>query len=1015
MALKERLGFTQEPLWLMDGSAFIFRGFYAFQNMQRSDGFPTNALFIVTRILLRLLREEKPRHFAFVLDGKGPTFRHDLFPLYKAQRAATPEPLVQQLEPIRRMVTALGLPLEVSDGCEADDCIASLAARYRDERPVVIIGADKDLKQCLHPNVVLWDPGAKEEKLTTLASFTAETGLTPAQWPDVQAVIGDTSDNIPGIPGVGPKTASKIFADFPTLEDIRDGFDRLPPNLQKKFEQHLDAMFLYRQLTTLAIDRCADLTPERLSVQPLDARTASTFLQEFELRALSRELAGMVRNGHVQVALPGDASAPMDTGAMAAPAAPSTPRPSDSGTPGSLFGEGGVPLPWDTDDAPRNDAEHTPAGATGAGGTLRGMPGTHTSQDDATAPAEAASRETGSPPAQSAIKAAPEAATDDASAKSAKGAKPVSEAQARKRALIQQASLFDQSTRRNDTVATCTDPRGLPPCQGRDIAVVPLCGDAARTCPPVSGTQNGSTSPVAFAVAVAGCEVQYSGPVQGLARHLASAKRIATPDVKALLRSHAIWRDIPGDRWFDLGLAAYLLDPEERDYGWPRLAARWGDMLDRSTDNPGLLALEMAQGMAGRLAGASLDTLMRTLELPLVPVLADMEEAGIAVDRTAFAAFLDEVQHELDRITQEVYKAAGGQFNIRSAQQLGELLFGTLGLPTVGKTRGGQATTSQDALEKLSGRHPVVDLILDFRKLEKLRSTYLEPLPKLVDAAGRIHSTFNQLATATGRLSSSNPNLQNIPARGDLGRRMRSCFTAAEGNLLVSADYSQIELRVLAHMSQDPTLLAAFREGADIHRRTAGLLYDTAPEDVTPDQRRNAKTINFGLIYGMGPQKLGQELRITVNEAKQFIERYFSRLQHLRNFYDNVEAAAREQGHVTTLAGRRRLLPEMHSENTQLRSQARRQAINTLIQGSAADIIKLAMLAAHDDPVLHGLKARLILQVHDELMLEVPEVNAQAAGERLALLMSEVRPGGVTLDVPLLVDWGAGKDWGSAH
>lgn len=1007
MALKERLGFTQEPLWLMDGSAFIFRGFYAFQNMQRSDGFPTNALFIVTRILLRLLREERPRHFAFVLDGKGPTFRHDIFPLYKAQRASTPEPLVQQLEPIRRMVAALGLPLEVSNGCEADDCIASLTARYRDERPVVIIGADKDLKQCLHPNVVLWDPGAKEEKITTFASFTEETGLSPAQWPDVQAVIGDTSDNIPGIPGVGPKTAAKVFSEFSTLEDIRDRFEELPPNLQKKFEQHLDAMFLYRRLTTLSTDRCKDLTLDHLSVRPLDARTASTFLQEFELRALMRELSGMVRNGQVQVLLPDDAvgseTASTPPAAMPPAAAPS----------GPLFGAGGIPLPWDTDDtagATRQTAPSEQMNAEEAGANAPTAAGAGRPSNAAPATSAPAMPTPGTLPA-STVPRVPEenaravstttAAADRSTAVSeAQAAKAA--AQEHKRALIRQANLFDQSERRADAVRPCADPGQLPPCAGREAAVVPLSG-------------NGGQEPPYFAVAVAGCEVRYTGPVAPLVRHLSSATRVAAPDVKALLRQHPAWRDIPNDRWFDLGLATYLLDPEERDYGWPRLAARWGDMLDRSTDNPGLLALEMAQRLAARISDASLEGLMRTLELPLVPVLADMEEAGIAVDRAAFAAFLDEVQRELDRLTQEVYRSAGGQFNIRSAQQLGELLFGTLGLPTMGKTRGGQATTSQDALEKLSGRHPVVDHILDFRKLEKLRSTYLEPLPKLVDASGRIHTTFNQLATATGRLSSSNPNLQNIPARGDMGRRMRSCFTAAPGNSLVSSDYSQIELRVLAHMSQDPTLLAAFREGADIHRRTAGLLYDTAPEDVTPDQRRNAKTINFGLIYGMGPQKLGQELRITVNEAKQFIERYFSRLQHLRAFYDNVEAAAREQGHVTTLAGRRRLLPDMHSENTQLRSQARRQAINTLIQGSAADVIKLAMLSAHADPVLHGLKARLILQVHDELLLEVPEGNAQAAGERLATLMSEVRPGGVTLDVPLLVDWGAGANWGSAH
>ena len=280
---------------------------------------------------------------------------------------------------------------------------------------------------------------------------------------------------------------------------------------------------------------------------------------------------------------------------------------------------------------------------------------------------------------------------------------------------------------------------------------------------------------------------------------------------------------------------------------------------------------------------------------------------------------------------------------------------------------------------------------------------------------GRIRTTFNQLATATGRLSSSNPNLQNIPVRGALGRRMRACFTAPEGKKLISADYSQIELRVLAHLSRDETLLVAFREGADIHARTASLLFDAPPSEITPDQRRNAKTINFGLIYGMGPQKLAQELKIPLSEAKAFMARYFERLQGLKHFYENVEEMAREQGYVTTLAGRRRPLPDIQAESQQARSLARRQAINTLIQGSAADIIKLAMLAVHGDETLRTLDAKLLLQVHDELLLEVPEAAAQEAGKRVAALMANVRPGGIVLDVPLKADWGAAENWGDAH
>lgn len=872
MSLKQRLGLTEEPIFLMDGSAFIYRGFYANRSMQRSDGYPTNALFVVSRILLRILREEQPRHFAFVLDGKGKNFRHKLFPLYKANRDATPEDLIRQIEPIERLVRTLGLCLEVSEGCEADDCIASLTARFSKERPVIITGADKDLRQCLAPGIYLWDPAAREEKLLSAEDFTTETGLAPAQWPDVQAVTGDASDNIPGIPGIGPKTAAKIFSQFPTLEAIRDGVDDLPPKLRDKVAPHLDAMFLYRQLTTLHTDCCAHLTLDDLAVRPMNVEGAAAFISEFELFSLRRELDAMAKEGRL------------------------------------AFGS--------------------------AGG-----------------------------------------AADD-----------------------RQLSLFDAAPAAAP-LPHVTDPADLPPCDDLPAAVVPL-----------NGARGGG-----LVVAAAGRECRYTGPLPALIRHLSRAAQLAAPDVKALLTADPSWEEIPPQIWFDLGIAAYLINPEERDYGWPKLAARWTEPLRISDSNPGLLALGMAATLAARLASAQLDALYQDLEMPLVPVLARMERQGVAIDDTAFAAFLHDVQSELDRLTEEVYKAAGGPFNIRSAQQLGEVLFTTLKLPTAGKTRGGQFSTSQDSLEKLAGRHPVVDAILEFRKLEKLRSTYLEPLPRLVDGSGRIHTTFNQTATATGRLSSSNPNLQNIPVRGPLGQRMRACFIARPGHVLVSADYSQVELRVLAHVSQDPTLLDAFRHGRDIHTSTAALIFDTPPDKVTPDQRRNAKTINFGLIYGMGAQKLAQELKITANEAKTFITHYFEHLSKLKEYYDGVENSAKELGYVTTLAGRRRILSDIHSQNAQAFALARRQAINTVIQGSAADIIKLAMLAVQADASLNEMRARLVLQVHDELLLEVPEAHGSIVGERVAACMEAVAPGGVHLDVPLLVDWGMGRDWGSAH
>ncbi len=919
MSLKQRLGLAAEPVFLMDGSAFIYRGFFANRNMQRSDGFPTNSLVVVSRVLLRILREERPRYFAFVQDGKGPNFRHEIFPLYKANRDATPEDLVRQLDPIHRMVRALGLRLEVSQGCEADDCIASLAARFAAEHPVIIVSGDKDLKQCLGPNVYMWDPASKEEKLVSEADFTAESGVTPAQWPDVQALIGDTSDNIPGVPGIGPKTARQIFSICPSLEDIRDHFVLLPPKMQAKLQAHLENMFTWRELTTLRRDFCPGVTLDDLRVRPLDAATCALLTEEFELFALRRELAALDRLQAAEADLPEEF---LDAGSI------------------------------------REDAQ--PAAGK-----------------------KAAAEQASLPLAQP----------------------------ARSGRATSQMSLLDAMPQ--ESAPALDDVSALPDCGDARVALIWAHGDREAPYLAVEGADGSSLG-----------EWQWKGPVAELARWLAPARTLVTADLKGMLTSASCWQFLAGRAGdcIDLGVAAYLLNPEENDYGWPRLSARWGAVLRHELESrgetapgPARLGLAMAQLFEQRMEKDGLLELFRCLEMPLLPVLAGMEQSGVAIDAAAFRAFLDDVQGRLDQLTAHVYELAGTQFNIRSAQQLGDVLFNGLGLPAPRKTKGGQASTSQQTLEKLAGQHPVVDSILQYRKLEKMRSTYLDPLPRLVDPQGRIHTTFNQKATATGRLSSSNPNLQNIPVRGPLGKRMRSCFIAGPGRLLVSADYSQVELRVLAHVSQDPALLEAFRNGEDIHARTAALVYDLPPDQVSPDQRRNAKTINFGLIYGMGAQKLAQELKISTTQAKDFIARYFERLQGLKEFYEGVEASARKHGFVTTLGGRRRLLPDINSASGQAAALARRQAINTVIQGSAADIIKLAMLAVARDERLRELDARLLLQVHDELLLEVPADAAEEAGALVARLMQDVCPAGKELSVPLLVDWGTGHDWGAAH
>ncbi len=991
MSLHARLNLSgqADPLFLVDGTSFLYRGFYGYPDLKRSDGLPTNAIFIVLRILLRILREERPKYLGFFMDGRGPTFRNEMFAPYKAQRPKMPEDMAVQIEPLREAVRLLGLSLTVSDGIEADDCIASLAAANQAERPVILVASDKDLKQCLTPSVYLWDPAGKAEKLTGVADFTAEYGIEPGQWPDLQALMGDSSDNIPGLPGVGPKTALKILHDFPTLEVLRageaEGDKRLPESFRKKLDGHMDDIFLYRELTRLKTDACDEIPLESLAVRPPEAERMAEFLRVYEFRSLLREMAALAR--------------PVVTES----------QPTSADYAG--------PAPW--------DATAFPGGAA--------TPSAKTAKSPRTTKARGAAQASLFPGA---------AVGSGDSAGMADAAGPVGLS----------AAAAPASDIPPLAVRHVADADALPDFSGRVVGLVPV-GEAAG-----QGLRIGIEGEEG--------EIAFTGPDEVLAKRLASAEVVAAPSWQSLLRRSPAWESVPLARWFDLGLAAYLLNPEDRNYSFEHLrlalflaADGAPDRMDAPTatheptesremdatgagasasetpgddgaatlpampadpgldepaphpDAQGLAALACRRALLRRLSGAGLGDLMRDLEIPLIPVLAAMERRGVRIDFAAFRSFLDEVSAEVEAHTKRIQELAGEPVNVRSSKQLSELLFKKLGLKPAGKTPGGALSTGSEALEKLAGQHPVIEEILAFRVQEKLRSTYLDPMPRLADAHGRLHTRFNQLATATGRLSSSGPNLQNIPIRGPQGARMRACFVASPGMLFVGADYSQVELRVLAHFSKDPALIDSFRNNEDIHARTAALLFDKTPAEVTGDERRGAKTINFGLIYGMGPQKLARELSITTNQAKEFIARYFEKLGGLKAFYDDVVREALSRGYVTTLAGRRRLLPELFSRNQQVQAQARRQAINTVIQGSAADVIKLAMLRVEKSPELAGFGARLLLQVHDELLLEAPEANAKAASDELARIMQTV----ARLDVPLKVDAGVGRNWAEAH
>ncbi len=1037
MSLRERLRFSTEPVFLMDASAYVFRSFYANQNMSRADGFATNVLFSVFRMLLKIIREEQPEYFAFILDGRGKNFRHQLYEAYKANRQATPEPLSAQIPPLCRGVQALGLFNTFSDNCEADDCIAALAARFSPTRPVVIIGADKDLRQCLNPNVYIWDPSNKEERLNSLAAFEAEYGFPPALWPDYQALIGDSSDNIPGVPGIGPKGAGTLIKDFGGLEELEKRLPAIPPALRKKLEGHFDEAYLCRRLTTLDLAVCPNIGLEDLRPRTPDGAELDAIFEEYGLRSLQRETSSMNRvfKSPPKLFPPTETETPPACAGWAEQLAQGASQASESSGQGVQGMQGGQ-LVQGTQGAGSNKAPgkgkaaakpaqgpaSLPLFANSAAGNPVANEGQDWAQGSLFSPAQ-----TGGALLlkQEELAALPRLTLNENTTHLRAFLAPLLEGKLTELALCTPAD-FDLEN---------AGPAVLAP-----VVLPPAVLDKPHFVPPVQ---------VELVAAHQGGAVLLTANSESALAHFCAelssllaqkpALRVLVPELKGLLgASPALGQLFEGPAFanaaLDLSLAGWLLSPEEYAYDWPRLSLRWGAEIaagqkgcpDASVAEaacslaaplPAPLAAIFALGrvFAERLGGLKLDPVLRELEQPLVPVLAGMQNAGIGIDKAAFAAFLQETEKELEALTGKIHDLAGMPFNIRSSRQMGEVLFDVLKLPKSGKTQGGQNSTSQEALEKLLGKHPVIEAILEYRVLEKLRSTYLDPMPRLADAAGRLHTTFNQNATATGRLSSSNPNLQNIPVRGEHGPRMRACFRAAPGKLLVSADYSQIELRVLAHLSQDANMLGAFQRGEDIHASTAALLYGVEQAQITPDQRRNAKTINFGLIYGMGAQKLGRELGISLKEAKEFMERYFSKLTGLKRYFERIEAEAKEHGFVSTMTGRRRPCPEIFSANQQLQSRARRQAINTCIQGTAADIIKLAMLAVAGDPALKALQATLVLQIHDELLLEAPAENAKAVGQRCAELMGAVKPGGVELAVSLAVDWGTGENWAQAH
>ena len=852
-------------LYLIDGHNVLYRTFFGLPRLSAPDGSPTNVVLGTARILLKILREEKPFAIAAVFDSPGTTPRHELFPEYKANRLKVPEELLAQVPVVKEVVDALGVPRIEVPGAEADDIIGTLS-RLAEERgmEVVIISSDKDLYQLVSKKVRIRD-GLKER--TVGVEQVLETfGVGPERVAELLALAGDPSDNIPGVPGIGEKTASGLIREFGTVENLLAHTDRLKGKQRERIEKNA------------------------------------------EMARLCRQLAEIDRN---------------------------------------------VPLPWGIDElAPRGIQQEKIAGLFRQLGFRKLL-----EELDPAPPALPYADPGKRPP--------------------------------RERGRAERAG---------DLIAAIGG--GVPP-----RAAVAPAGDQGEE----------------IAVAVPGRGVWFlpDRAVPDLVRRVGEGGgTVYLFDGKAFLRR---FRDVasPGKETalFDVQVAAYLLDPEE---GTPTLS-KLGDRFlpgpgskGEGEGDPAVLAEVIAalgETLEEKLAAGGLSGIFREVDMPLLPVLFRMEEKGIRIDPEIFGELSEELAAGTQEIENKVAAIAGPEFNINSPKQLSFLLFEKLGLPPVKRTKTGYST-DVEVLERLKGAHEIPGLLLEYRTLAKIRSTYVDVLPGMVNPRdGRIHTTFHQTQTATGRLSSSEPNLQNIPVRADLGKRIRSGFVAEPGSLFVGADYSQVELRLLAHLSGDAELLRRFREGEDIHVATACAVFLVAPSAVTPELRRRAKVINFGILYGMSPFGLSRELGIGGKEAKQYIDQYFRRYPGVYRYIEELKEQARKDGTVHTILGRRRFLRDINSQNRVLREAAERMAINTPIQGSAADIIKMAMIRVDREFRERGMSTGLVLQVHDELIAEAPEAEAPEAERLLKDAMENV----ASLSVPLTVSVSRGKHWGEVH
>jgi|WetSurMetagenome_2_1015567.scaffolds.fasta_scaffold00130_34 DNA polymerase I len=890
-----------KKLYLIDGHAIAYRAYYALIKTPLTDskGRPTGAVFGFANYLLKLLGQYRCPYVAVVFDSPAPTFRHELFREYKANREEMPDDMKSQIPLIRKLVDVFNIPALIQPGLEADDIIAHVTtAAAKEGFEVFLVTRDKDLMQLVGPRVRMlsFESSGGIEEIGP-QQVREKFGVSPSQVRDLLALMGDASDNIPGVPGVGPKTAQKI------LEKAGD-IDRLLSDpscidnekLRAKILENRETLELSRKLATLHTGIDFDLKVSDLAARPVNKPEAAAFLKELEFSSLlSNPMFAQEKK--------------LDYNARVCKSIEELRE-----FAGKIEKAGRVSI--DTETTSINPREASLVGVSLAVDKLE--------------------------------------------------------------------ALY------------------VPVGHGADAGNLPLAGALSALKPVVESAS----------IAKVGQNLKYDYQV---------------------FKNHGLaLRGIT----FDTMVAGYVLDPGKRNYSLDAMAAqrlgvttipiesligKGAKQLNFSqTDIEAaanyscedvILPLYLMELFEPELRERGLYALLRDVEMPLVSVLADMEWEGVAIDEALLSGLSAEYAKKLDAISRDIYRLAGGEFNLNSPKQIAAVLFDKLNLPKSKKTKTG-LSTDVDALEKLQDKHPVVPRLLEYREVQKLLSTYIDALgPQVLARTGRLHTTFNQTVAATGRLSSTNPNLQNIPVRTDAGRAIREAFIAPPDKLLVSADYSQIELRILAHVSNDPFLAEAFAADKDIHSQTASAIYGVVPELVTSDMRRAAKTINFGLMYGMGPVNLSRQLGISFRQAQEFIDNYFRQFPTIQTYMTKSIEAARKNGYSETLLGRRRYLPEINADNRQVREAAERTAINTPIQGTAADIIKIAMIHISRGRDTAPSPFSMILQVHDELVFEVEQERADEFAAWACGMMS----GAYKLSVPLKVEAGKGRNWREAH